>query len=157
MNYKAEESMIGKWKITVKDLVWFIVCLLLVLCFFVGAFLLDKAGAASVLSGASTAISIVLSIVAILYTMIEGANSSQINQDSKNKLESIDMHLQDVTDKLSELKELDRKIKYVVPKLDTTVQKIEQASPQSIDGIIDDEIKKNIQFLMNYIDEDIDD
>lgn len=147
---------IGKWKITVKDLVWLIVCLVLMLCFFIGVFLFDKAGAASMLSGASTAISIVLSIVAILYTMIEGANSSQINQDSKNKLESIDMHLKDVTDKLSELKELDRRIKYVVPKLDTTVQKIEKASPQITDSIIDDEIKKNIRYLMNYIDEDID-
>lgn len=148
---------IGKWKITVKDLVWFIVCLVLVLCFFAGMLLYDKESASAVLSGASTAISIVLSIVAILYTMIEGANSSQVNQDSRNKLDSIDMHLKDVTDKLTELRELDKRIKYVGPKLDTIVQKIDQASQQSANELIDDDIRKNVEYLMSYINEDIDD
>lgn len=146
---------IGKWKITMKDFAWFIVCLILVLCFFVGLFLNNKVGATAVLSGASTAVSIVLSIVAILYTMIEGANSSQVNQDSQNKLESIDMHLKDVTDKLAELRELDKRIKYVGPKLDTIVQRIEQSS-QSTEVLIDDDIKRNIEYLMNYINDDID-
>ena len=54
---------IGKWDISIKDLIWFIVCLVLVLCFFTGIFLYDKACASAVLSGASTAISIVLSII----------------------------------------------------------------------------------------------
>lgn len=148
---------IGKWKITVKDLIWFIVCLILVLCFFVGMFLYNKVCASAILSGASTAISIVLSIVAILYTMIEGAHSSQVNQDSKNKLESIDIHLKDVTDKLTELRELDRRIKYVGPKLDTIVQKIDQSSQQSTNALIDNDIRKNIEYLMSYINEDIDD
>lgn len=89
--------------------------------------------------------------------MIEGANSSQVNQDSKNKLESIDMHLKDVTDKLTELRELDRRIKYVGPRLDTIVQKIEQSSQQNANALIDDDIRKNIDFLMSYINEDIDD
>ncbi len=146
---------IGKWKITMKDFAWFIVCLILVLCFFVGLFLHNKVGATAVLSGASTAVSIVLSIVAILYTMIEGANSFQVNQDSQNKLESIDMHLKDVTDKLAELRELDKRIKYVGPKLDTIVQRIEQSS-QSTEVLIDDDIKRNIEYLMNYINDDID-
>lgn len=148
---------IGKWKITSKDLVWFIVCLILILCFYVGLFIYDKAGASSVLSGASTAVSIVLSIVAILYTMIEGANSSKVNQDSQNKLESIEFKLKDVTDKLSELKDLDRRIKYVVPKLDTTFQKIEQSSPESSKSLTEDGVKRDIEYLMSYINEDIDD
>lgn len=148
---------IGKWEITIKDLVWFIVCLILVLCFCVGLFIYDKAGASSVLSGASTAVSIVLSIVAILYTMIEGANSSRVNQDSQNKLDNIELKLKDVTDKLSELKELDRKIKYVVPKLDTTFQKIEQSTPEGSKSLVEDGIKKDIEYLMSYINEDIDD
>lgn len=148
---------IGKWVITIKDLVWFIVCLILVLCFCVGLFIYDKAGASAVLSGASTAVSIVLSIVAILYTMIEGANSSKVNQDSQNKLDSIELKLKDVTDKLSELKELDRKIKCVVPKLDTTFQKIEQSAPESSQSLVEDGVKKDIEYLMSYINEDIDD
>ena len=148
---------IGKWDISIKDLIWFIVCLVLVLCFFTGIFLYDKACASEVLSGASTAISIVLSIVAILYTMIEGAASSQINQDSKNKLESIDLQLHDVTERLVELKDIERRIKYVGPKLDAIVQEIERSSQQSTDIFIDDDVKKNISYLMHYINEDIDD
>ena len=147
---------IGKWKITIKDLVWAIVCLICILCFLIGLIIYNKASASAVLSGASTAVSIVLSIVAILYTMIEGANSSKINQDSKNKLESIDTKLIDVTDKLSELKELDKKIKYIVPKLDTAVQTIEQSSTGNSQTFIDDEVKKNIDYLLSYINEDID-
>ena len=102
-------------------------------------------------------ISIVLSIVAILYTMIEGAASSQINQDSKNKLESIDLQLHDVTERLVELKDIERRIKYVGPKLDAIVQEIERSSQQSTDIFIDDDVKKNISYLMHYINEDIDD
>lgn len=75
--------------------------------------------------------------------------------NSQNKLESIDMHLKDVTDKLAELRELDKRIKYVGPKLDTIVQRIEQSS-QSTEVLIDDDIKRNIEYLMNYINDDID-
>ena len=89
--------------------------------------------------------------------MIEGAASSQINQDSKNKLESIDLQLHDVTERLVELKDIERRIKYVGPKLDAIVQEIERSSQQSTDIFIDDDVKKNISYLMHYINEDIDD
>ncbi len=147
---------IGKWKVTSKDLVWFIVCLILILCFCVGLFISDKLEASAVLSGASTAISIVLSVVAILYTMIEGSNSSKVNQDSQNKLENIEMNLKDVTEKISELRELDKKIKYVIPKLDAAYQKIEQTLPVNSPVLVNDGVKKDIECLLNYINEDID-
>lgn len=148
---------IGKWKITMKDLVWIIVCLVLMLCFNVGVVINNKECASAILSGASTAISIVLSVVAILYTMIEGSNSSQINQDTQNKLDSLQLKMEDVTKKLSELRDLDKKIKYVVPKIDTTFQKIKQSSPESSRSLVEDGVKKDIDYLMSYINEDIDD
>lgn len=145
---------IGKWEITVKDLVWFIICLVLVICSLIGLFIYDRQCASAVLSGAATAVSIVLSLVAILYTMIEGANSSKINQDSINKLGSIDLQLKDVTEKLIELKNLDRKLRDTIPKVDTTIQKIEQ---KYTEDEIDSEVKDNLQLLLAYINEDIDD
>lgn len=145
---------IGKWKIEIKDLIWLIICLVLVMCFFVGLFIYDKNCASSVLSGASTAISIVLSIVAILYTMIEGAHSSEINQDSINKLSSIDAQLKDVTEKLAELKNLDRKLRNTIPKVESTVQRIEE---QYKENEIDLDIRDNLQALLAYVNEDIDD
>lgn len=145
---------IGKWKIEIKDLIWLIICLVLVMCFFVGLFIYDKNCVSSVLSGASTAISIVLSIVAILYTMIEGAHSSEINQDSINKLSSIDAQLKDVTEKLAELKNLDRKLRNTIPKVESTVQRIEE---QYKENEIDLDIRDNLQALLAYVNEDIDD
>lgn len=145
---------IGKWKIETKDLIWFIVCLILGICFLIGLCIYDRSQASAVLSGASTAISIVLSIVAILYTMIEGANSSKVNQDSINKMNNIDTRLEDMTEKLIELKNLDRKLRNTIPKVESTVQKIGQ---QCEGNEIDSEVKDNLQALLAYINEDIDD
>ena len=147
---------IGKWKITIKDFVWCIICLIIMLSFLVGILLVDNSGAAAVVSGASTAISIVLSVVAILYTMIEGANSSRLNEGSINKLNSIDARLEEVTQKVAELKSLDSKIKYVVPKLDVAVQKIEESSKENAEIVFDDDVKKALQDLQIYLKEDID-
>lgn len=147
---------IGKWKITIKDFVWCTICLIIMLSFLVGILLVNDSGAAAVVSGASTAISIVLSVVAILYTMIEGANSSRLNEGSINKLNSIDARLEEVTQKVAELKSLDSKIKYVVPKLDMAVQKIEESSKENTEIVFDDDVKKAIQDLQIYLKEDID-
>lgn len=142
---------IGKWKLTTKDYVWFVFCVILVLCFFIGLFIYDKECAYAVLSGASTAVSIVLSVVAILYTMIEGANSSKVNQDTINKLGNIDSKLQDISEKTQILKEFDKELKQIATK---TIETIEKSSKNGI--VIDDDIKDNISKLKIYIDEDID-
>lgn len=153
---REDNMQIGKWKITIKDFVWCIICLIIMLSFLVGILLVNDSSAAAVVSGASTAISIVLSVVAILYTMIEGANSSRLNEGSINKLNSIDARLEEVTQKVAELKSLDSKIKYVVPKLDVAVQKIEESSKENTEIVFDDDVKKAIQDLQIYLKEDID-
>ncbi len=89
---------IGKWEITGKDAAWFIICLILVIAGISGLLLSGHTGAMDVISGASTLVSIVLSVVAILYTMIEGANSSKVNAETIEKLS-------DIENKLSELNE----------------------------------------------------
>ena len=147
---------IGKWRITVKDLVWFIVCLVLSLCFCVGLLIYDYSSASDVLSGASTAVSIVLSVIAILFTMIEGSNSSRMNQDTRSKLESINLKLEELTRKQNELKGMDSRIKAIVPTLASAAHKIEQTRNKDSKPIIEDEVKKEIELLMNYINEDID-
>ena len=80
---------IGKWEITGKDAAWFIICLILVIVGVSGLLLSGHTGAMDVISGASTLVSIVLSVVAILYTMIEGANSSKVNAETIEKLSDI--------------------------------------------------------------------
>ncbi len=147
---------IGKWKITIKDFVWFCICLVLILCFFIGLFVYNSTNAFDILSGASTAVSIVLSLVAILYSMIEGSSSAQINQETKNQLSNIDKKLSDVTTKIVDLKEKKQDIRNAVPILYTAIQEIEKSS--STDSAkISEEVKQNLVKLKEYIDEDIDD
>lgn len=148
---------IGKWKITNKDLVWFIACLLLTLCIFIGLFVYKNDGAAAVLSGASTAISIVLSIVAILYTMIEGANSSKINQEAISKLNQLDHQLEQISKKTIEMSELKGVLNDVIPKVDTVVKNIGATVGSDDLSMFDDKTKKDIEHLRHYIREDIDD
>lgn len=142
-------------KISIKDLVWFCICIILILCFFIGLFVCNATNAFDILSGASTAVSIVLSLVAILYTMIDGANSSKIYQEAKNQLSNIDMQLQNVTDKLLKVQKLNKHILMTVPQLEMAVKEIEKSS--NGDSKISDEVKHNLDKLKKYIDEDIDD
>lgn len=148
---------IGKWQITKKDLVWFIVCLFLTLCIFIGLFVYKNDGATAVLSGASTAISIVLSIVAILYTMIEGANSSKINQEAISKLNQLDHQLEQISKKTIEMSELKGVLNDVIPKVDTVVKNIGATVGSDDLSMFDDKTKKDIEHLRHYIREDIDD
>ncbi len=147
---------IGKWKITIKDFVWFGICLVLVVCFLIGLILYNSTCAFDILSGASTAVSIVLSLVAILYSMIEGANSTQVNQETKSQLSNIDKKLETVTNKLADLKTKKQNIRDAVPILYSALQEIEKTSTSGGDAI-NKQIKQNLENLKNYIDEDIDD
>ena len=148
---------IGKWQITLKDLVWFIVCLLLVLCGFIGVFVYNNDIAAAVLSGASTAVSIVLSIVAILYTMIEGANSSKINQEAISKLNQLDSRLEQISKKTTEMSELRAILNKIIPEVDNVVKHLETSAGADEAGMFDDKTMQSIEHLRHYISEDIDD
>lgn len=148
---------IGKWQITKKDLIWFIVCLFLLLCVFVGLLIYNNDNATAVLSGASTSISIVLSIVAILYTMIEGANSSKINQAAISKLNQLDLQLEQVSKKTIEMSELKSVLNDVIPKVNLVVKNIETATGTDDLSMFDDKTKESIEHLRHYIGEDIDD
>lgn len=148
---------IGKWQITKKDLIWFIICLFLVLCLFLGLLIYNDANATAVLSGASTAISIVLSIVAILYTMIEGANSSKINQEAISKLNQLDLQLEQISKKTIEMSELKEVLNDIIPEVNSVVKNIETVTGTDDLSMFDDETKKRIEHLRHYIGEDIDD
>lgn len=145
---------IGKWHITVKDFVWAIVLLSILFCLVIGILCYEKDGAAEILSGASTAVSIVLSIVAILYTMIEGANSTKLNQETIGKLDQLDKQIMEISDRTKEVQEKTRILKDIIGRVDFVVEKIDKQSKTSI---IDEETRKEIENLKKYINEDIDD
>lgn len=147
---------IGKWKITIKDFVWLIICLGLIICFLVGMIFQANVKALEIISGASTAVSIVLSIVAILYTLVEGGNSSRINQDSIARLSSIDYQLTQLTEKIKEQQALDQQLKKIISKLDTSLQQIEHSTKKSRNELLGESAAENVNSLLDYIREDID-
>lgn len=147
-----------KYKITVRDLVWFIVCLLIIGCFLVGVFVCNDDLAMAVISGASTAVSTVLSIVAILYTMIEGANSASINSETVEKINQIDQKLQDLSNMTEKFNEVKSTVNDILPQIDSVLKNIEsKTSITDYNNMFDDETKRNIARLRSFMVEDIDD
>lgn len=145
---------IGKWKITFKDCIWFIVCLIIIIAFIAGLIQTNKEGAADVISGASTVVSIVLSLVAILYTMIEGANSNAVNQDTIKSLTEIDTRMGNIINKLDELKDVESRIKYVLPSLISQAHAIENVPAKEGVPPIDPKVAEQLKYLQNYFVQD---
>ncbi len=147
---------IGKWKITARDLVWFIICLVLLNCFGIGMVVCNQADAFDVLSGTLMAVSIVLSLVAVFYTMIEGANNAQVSQDAINKLADIDARLEETAEKLAELKCLDRKLRGMAPKVERVIRELE-SSKEGDNAMVNDKLREDLQCLLMYVGQDTND
>ena len=93
---------IGNYNFEKKDFGWLVFILILALCFSIAGYFVGREYATEVLSIVSTAISIVLSIVAILYTLISGSNSSSVNAETKAVLENIDTKLLNLEHKINQ-------------------------------------------------------
>lgn len=147
---------IGTWTITRKDAIWFIVCLGIIIAFLSGEVCQNAEGAADVVSGASTVVSIVLSVVAILYTMIEGANSSAINKSTTDKLNEIDIRLAQTIEKIEQSKDIEAQIKQVLPELIAQANTIEDVVKSTgAASTLDPETLQKLRALQNYFWEDI--
>lgn len=146
---------IGKWKITGKDAVWFIICLILVIVALSGLLLSGHAGAMNVISGASTLVSIVLSVVAILYTMIEGANSSKINAETIDKLSNVEKKLLELNEKSIAQANARNEMKDILSEMMQQAKLNKENSENS--GIVEKnpEVLNELQRLKKILDDDI--
>lgn len=145
---------IGKWTIGCKDLIWGIICLFIVIMFLVGIAIIDRPAAAQVISGASTSASILLSLIAILYTMIEGAQSSAMNQETINGLKRIDQRLETTIEQLNELRAKENRIKVIIPQIKSQVESIKESGTSS-GATLDDKVAKELDNLLAFLGEDI--
>lgn len=137
----------NKWKFQVKDLVWIIVCLGILICGIIGVIVKSKENAFDILSSASTVASIILSMVAMIYTMVSGYDTNQINKDTQNKLESIENKISEVENKLSEQKTNEQKMREII----TAINKLENENPANLP----EGLNKLQDSLCSYFDEDI--
>ena len=83
---------------------------LFILCFLIAGYFCGRSLATEILSIVSTAISIVLSIVAILYTLISGSNSSSVNAKSEMLLSNIEKKLAEPEEEIKEQQQLKVKL-----------------------------------------------
>lgn len=142
---------IGTRTITGKDAVWFIICLGIIIAFLSGEVCRNAEGAADVVSGASTVVSIVLSVVAILYTMIEGSNSSAVNKSTIDKLNEIDVRLAQTIEKTEQSKDIEAQIKQVLPELIAQANTIEIAAKNTgAVSTLNPETLPRLQALQKY-------
>ncbi len=109
---------IGNYNFEKKDFGWLVSILVIALCFSVAGYFVGREYATEVLSIVSTAISIVLSIVAILYTLISGSNSSSVNTETKTMLENIDKKLLDLEHKINQRQQVNTELEKRVAMLE---------------------------------------
>lgn len=143
---------IGKWKITPKDGVWFIICLLLIISFLSGKIIVCAPVAAEVVSGASTVVSIILSVIAILYTMIEGANSFSMNQITISKLAEIDTRVGNAIEQQKKIRELTN---LVLEEVTSQTDKLESVTYDKDPITISREAAQQLDNLRKYLADDI--
>ncbi len=128
-----------------KDLIYVLIIAALFVCGLVGIFAYCREGAFDILSCAATVASIVLSVVAMIYTMLEGTNSAKVNQETTNQLQQIKNEIKDLSSKMIEL--------------NSKKSELNKALEQAVDAKSDTDSKKAwlaIESLKSYLSEDLD-
>lgn len=143
---------IGNWKITPKDGVWFVICLLLIISFLSGKIIVSAPVASEVVSGASTVASIILSVIAILYTMIEGANSFSMNQITISKLAAIDTRVDHAIEQQKRIRELTN---LVLAEVKSQTDKLQGVADEADPITISREAAQQLDDLRKYLADDI--
>lgn len=143
---------IGNWKITPKDGVWFVICLLLIISFLSGKIIVSAPVASEVVSGASTVASIILSVIAILYTMIEGANSFSMNQVTISKLAEIDTRVDHAIEQQKRIRELTT---LVLEEVKSQTDKLQGVADDANPITISRKAAQQLDDLRKYLADDI--
>lgn len=148
---KKEETEKKVW-LTKRDLFWIILILFLVIVVLCCLVISGSANATNILSVVSTGISIVLSIIAIVYTFISGIQSSDINSETKTQIMLLQKEVEDlkysIEKKIQVQNEVGNYIKSVSPLINT----IAQNTNGSV--IIDETLQKRAQEISEQIRRD---
>lgn len=127
-------------KFICRDLIWLAVCVGLCICFVVGILCSKNANSTGILSSVSTVTSIVLSVVAIAYSFVEGTRNSKLNQEMDCKLDKIQKLQEDVNKKIETEQQLLQQINAVKPAIQKLKEKemynkLSASSRTVIDGL----------------------
>lgn len=151
---EKEKTAKKEW-ITKRDLFWIIVILLLVIVLLCCLVVSESTKAANILSVVSTGISIVLSIIAIVYTFITGIQSSDINGETKTQIMLLQKEVKNLKDSIE-------KNIYIREKLNDDIKSVSpliNSIAQNVNGTvtIDETMKKRAQKISEQIRKDFED
>lgn len=126
-----------------RDIVWICILFVVVICALLGVIIYDKQGAFDIVSCSATVASIVLSIVAVVYSIVEGASSNRVKEETILKLNDLQNEAKKLSERLNELKDFESKLNAAIDK--ASVSDDEQDAQEALESL-----KK----LQHYLHED---
>lgn len=120
-----------KNKFSKRDVVWLSIIFLVIISALLGVILNNKSGAFDIVSGAATVASIVLSIVAVIYTMIDGQRDEQVKEETISKLNELKQETEGLIKKTEELKQKIDEINALKGKLNGAIYKANSSKSDS--------------------------
>lgn len=122
---EKEKTAKREW-LTKRDLFWIIVILLLVIVLLCCLVVSGSANATNILSVVSTGISIVLSIIAIVYTFISGIQSSDINSETKTQIMLLQKEVGNLKDSIERKIQIQNEVDNYIESVSPLISKIAQ-------------------------------
>lgn len=148
---KKEKTEKNVW-LTKRDLFWIILILFLVIVVLCCLLISGSANATNILSVVSTGISIVLSIIAIVYTFISGIQSSDINSETKTQIMLLQKEVEDLKYSIEKKIQVQKEVGNYIESVSPLINTIAQNTNGSV--IIDETLQKRAQEISEQIRRD---
>lgn len=153
VNRERQDNYKEKFAMTCRDLIWIIIILFLIIIALCALLIVDKHNAANILSVVSTGISIVLSVVAIIYTFIAGAQSSNLNTETQMQILKLENQIKLLNEGIKRKEALQEEIAKYTKEVQPFVEEVAQSKGESIK--IDPDMRERASRLREIIKEDI--
>lgn len=145
----------NKEKITKRDMVWIIFILVLVILALCLLIISNSKTASSVLSVVSTGISMVLSLVAIIYTFISGIQSSNLNSETQTQIMQLEKQVSSLNDSIRRKIQLQEDMDKYLENVRPFVQEIADTTNGTI--TVDETIREKAIKMSERIRKDFED
>lgn len=144
--------MCKKEIVTKRDLAWIIVILLLAIVLLFCLVVSGSSNASNILSVVSTGISIVLSIIAIVYTFISGIQSSDLNSETKTQIMLLQKEVEDLKNSIEKKIQIQNKVDNYIESIAPLISKIAQNNDGALE--IDEITQRQAQEISEQIRRD---
>lgn len=141
-----------KEKVTKRDFGWIIVILLLAIVLLCCLIVSGNPNASNILSVVSTGISIVLSIIAIVYTFISGIQSSDLNSETKTQIMLLQKEVENLKNSIEKKIQIQNEVDSYIESVSPLISKIAQNTDGTLE--IDEVTQRQAQEISEQIRRD---